>query len=235
MRNTGSDRLPQEESCVEQAEVVERGTEEYVTTFAAMRDFTVRRTGWTPDQLWLVVHPPVITLGLAADPTHVLDAGAIPVIQSDRGGEVTYHAPGQAIVYLLIDLRRRAAGAGLFVREFVHGIEQAVINTLAAFGLAGERRRGAPGIYMADGPTRGAKIAALGLKVRVNGCTYHGVSLNVAMDLAPYACINVCGDAGVRSTDMRSQGIVCGIPEVQRLLASNLLELVSTRPNATED
>lgn len=230
MRSAHSHNLLDGQPCIAQTEIVDRGVEDYAVTFFAMRDFTNHRTSSTPDQLWLVAHPPVFTLGLAADTMHILDAGAIPVVQTDRGGEVTYHGPGQAVVYLLIDLRRRTAGARLLAREFVHGIEQAVINTLAAYNLAGERRHGAPGIYMANGPARGAKIAALGLKVRVNGCTYHGVSLNVAMDLAPYARINTCGYVGLQSTDMRSQGIQCALSEVQQLLASNLVQEVLSRP-----
>ncbi|RLM48763.1 lipoyl(octanoyl) transferase, partial [Halorubrum sp. Atlit-28R] len=157
--------------------------EPYDVTFSAMRAFTDARTAETPDECWIVEHPPVFTLGLGADPSHVLDAHSIPVIPTDRGGEVTYHGPGQAIVYLLIDLRRKRADGRLLARELVQRIEQAVIDTLAAYNLQGRRKPGAPGIYVANGPWQGAKIAALGLKVRGNGCTYHGVALNVAMDL----------------------------------------------------
>jgi lipoyl(octanoyl) transferase len=211
--------------------LIERGIEAYRESFDAMRAFTDARAADTPDQLWLVEHPPVYTLGLAADPAHVLDAHGIPVVQTDRGGEVTYHGPGQAVVYLLMDLRRarrqgasEASAARLYAREFVHNIESAVIDTLAAYNLAGERRPGAPGIYIANGDWRGAKIAALGLKIRGNGCTYHGVSLNVAMDLAPFGWINPCGYAGMATVDMRSLGVDAPLDEVQRLLAHRLID-----------
>jgi lipoyl(octanoyl) transferase len=156
----------------------------YAETFAAMRAFTLARDAHTPDEIWLTEHPPVYTLGLAGKREHILNAGAIPQLQSDRGGQVTYHGPGQVIAYLLIDLRRR----DLKVRELVRLIEEALIATLRRFGVAGVRRAGMPGVYVESG----AKIAALGLKVK-NGCTYHGASLNVDMDLAPFRGINPCG------------------------------------------
>lgn len=211
--------------------IIDRGLEAYDLTYAAMRAFTDARTATTPDQLWIVEHPAVYTLGLGADAAHVLDAGVTPVIQTDRGGEVTYHGPGQAIVYLLIDLRRSASGARLYAREFVRGIEQAVIDTLAAYNLAGERRTGAPGIYVvAAGRWHGAKIAALGLKVRGNGCTYHGVALNVAMDLAPFAGINACGYPGLETVDMRTLGVTASLADIQALLATNLQCRLINRP-----
>lgn len=210
-----------------------RGREAYDLTFAAMRAFTDTRTADTPDQLWIVEHPPVFTLGLGADAGHVHDAGPIPVVQTDRGGEVTYHGPGQAIVYLLIDLRRAAAGRRLFAREFVRRIERAVIETLAAYNLKGELHPGAPGVYVADGLLRGAKLAALGLKVRASGCTYHGVSLNVAMDLDPYRRIAACGDAALVSTDLRSLGVNAGLAEVQQALARHLAHQISLPPATT--
>ena len=144
-------------------------------------------------------------------------------MQTDRGGEVTYHGPGQVVIYLLIDLRRNHPGARLFAREFVQKIEQAVIDTLAAYNLAGERKQGAPGIYVSTGPWQGAKIAALGLKIRSNGCTYHGVSLNVAMDLAPFSWINPCGYAGLATVDMRTLAVAARLDDVQSLLAEKLL------------
>ncbi len=199
----------------------QRGLEPYDITFAAMRAFTDARDTGTADEIWIVEHPPVYTLGLAADPSHVLDAHGIPVVQTDRGGEVTYHGPGQAVIYLLLDLRRR--DARLLARELVRGIEQAAIDTLAAYNLAGERKAGAPGIYLSDGPQRGAKIAALGLKIRGNGRTYHGVSLNVAMDLEPFSWINPCGYEGLATTDMRSLGVAASLQEVQQRLTGNLL------------
>lgn len=207
--------------------VRQRGREDYDTTFAAMRAFTDARTAETVDELWIVEHPPVFTLGLAADPSHVLDARDIPVVQTDRGGEVTYHGPGQVVVYLLLDLRRRQAGAKLLARDLVHRIEQAVIDTLAAYNLAGERKPGAPGIYLSDGPQRGAKIAALGLKIRGSGHTYHGVSLNVAMDLTPFTWINPCGYEGLATVDMRSVGAQAALDEVQQQLADRLLAQLS--------
>lgn len=207
--------------------IIDRGVEAYETSFAAMRSFTDARTSATPDELWTVEHPPVFTLGLGADPSHVLDAHGIPVIQTDRGGEVTYHGPGQAVVYLMMDLRRRP-GARLFAREFVHKIEQAVIDTLQAYNLAGERKPGAPGIHISGGPWQGAKIAALGLKVRGNGCTYHGVSLNVAMDLLPFSWINPCGYEGLATVDMKTVGVDAALPEVRSRLADNLIQLLTS-------
>lgn len=210
--------------------IVQRGLEPYALTYHAMREFTDQRNAGTSDQLWLVSHPAVFTLGLGADPRHVLNAHQIPVVQTDRGGEVTYHGPGQAIIYLLIDLRRRHTEGKLLAREFVHAIEAAVIDTLAAYNLDGTRKAGAPGIYVASGPYIGAKIAALGLKVRVNGCTYHGVSLNVAMDLTPFSWIHPCGYEGLVSVDMRSLGMLgkaedtVGVREVQAALADNLIQ-----------
>ena len=200
--------------------ILRRGLESYEQSFAAMRAFTDTRTPETDDQLWLVEHPPVFTLGLGADPAHVIDAHQIPVVQTDRGGEVTYHGPGQAIAYLLFDLRRD--GRRLLPREFVHRIEQAVIETLATYNCTGERKAGAPGIYIANGEWRGAKIAALGLKIRANGCTYHGVSLNVAMDLQPFEWINPCGYSGLATVDLRSLGVKASLLEVQEQLARAL-------------
>jgi lipoyl(octanoyl) transferase len=209
--------------------IIQRGLEDYETSFAAMRAFTDARTADTADELWIVEHPPVFTLGLGADPSHVLDAHGTPVVQTDRGGEVTYHGPGQAVIYLLMDLRRNKPGARLFAREFVNKIEQSVINTLAAYNLTGERKPGAPGIYMSDnGPWQGAKIAALGLKVRGNGCTYHGVSLNVAMDLAPFSWINPCGYEGLATVDMKTLGVEAPLRDVQLALAHNLTNLLTT-------
>lgn len=206
--------------------IIERGIEPYETTFTAMRAFTDARTPDTRDELWIVEHPPVFTLGLGADPSHVLNAHGVPVIQTDRGGEVTYHGPGQVVIYLLMDLRRKP-GARLYAREFVNKIEQSVINTLRAYNLDGERKAGAPGIYMTDGAWKGAKIAALGLKVRGNGCTYHGVSLNVAMDLAPFSWINPCGYEGLATVDMKTVGVEAPLREVQQALARNLIDLLT--------
>jgi lipoyl(octanoyl) transferase len=200
----------------------ELGRADYDTVFAAMRAFTDARTPDTPDELWIVEHSPVFTLGLGADRGHILSAHDIPVVQTDRGGEVTYHGPGQVVIYLLMDLRRNKPGGKLYARQFVNKIEQAVIDVLAAYNLAGERVEGAPGIYIAEGPRKGAKIAALGLKVRGNGCTYHGVSLNVAMDLDPFTWINPCGYSGLATVDMRSMGVEAPLADVQQALAEAL-------------
>lgn len=215
-------------------QIIDRGYEPYSTTFDAMRAYTDGRDAASADQLWLVQHPPVYTLGLAADRAHVLDAGEIPVIQTDRGGEVTYHGPGQVVIYLLIDLRR-GKDARLFAREFVQKIEQAVIDTLAAYNLDGVRKPGAPGIYMAAGPLQGAKIAALGLKIRASGCTYHGVSLNVAMDLSPFSRINPCGYAGLQTIDMNMLGVDATVADVQALLAQQLITHLAAVPSLLPD
>lgn len=203
--------------------LLDRGIESYAVTYAAMREFTDQRNSATPDALWMVQHPSVFTLGLAADPSHILQSHQIPVVQTDRGGEVTYHAEGQAILYLLFDLRRKDK-KNLLPREFVNAIEQAVIDTLAAYNLSTERHAGAPGIYMADGKHKGAKIAALGLKIRGNGCTYHGVALNVAMDLTPFTWINPCGYEGLATVDMQTLGVHVALAEVQQTLATSLIQ-----------
>jgi lipoyl(octanoyl) transferase len=214
--------MPISASMLESPAIIERGVEDYLRSYAAMQAYTDARDAATPDQLWLVEHPPVFTLGLGADPSHVLEAGNIPVVQTDRGGEVTYHGPGQAVIYLLMDLRRMQAGGRVFAREFVRRIEQAVIDTLAAYNLRGERKPGAPGIYLASGERQGAKIAALGLKVRANGCTYHGVALNVDMDLAPFSRINPCGYEGLATVDMKSLGSTASLTQVRATLAHAL-------------
>lgn len=171
------------------------GRVEYEPTWQAMLAFTASRQPATPDELWLVEHPPVYTLGQAGKPEHILRDVGIPVVKIDRGGQVTYHGPGQVVIYLLLDLTRLK----IKVRELVTAIEQAVINFLAAHGIAAERQAGAPGVYVGE-----AKIAALGLKIK-NGCCYHGLSLNVDMDLSPFTAINPCGYAGlkvIQTTDL---------------------------------
>ena len=164
------------------------GRVEYEPTWQAMQAFTAARQPETPDELWIVEHPPVYTLGQAGKPEHVLQDVGIPIVKIDRGGQVTYHGPGQVVIYLLLDLARLK----IKVRELVTTIEQAVIDFLAAYAITAERRNGAPGVYVGD-----AKIAALGLKIR-NGCSYHGLSLNVDMDLHPFTAINPCGYAGLK-------------------------------------
>lgn len=209
----------------------------YQTTFAAMQAFTASRQPDTPDELWRVQHDPVFTQGVAGKPEHVLGAGNIPVVQSNRGGQVTYHGPGQVLVYPLVDLRR----LGIYVKEYVFRIEAAVIQTLDQFGVIGFRVSGAPGIYvnLADplrsgqptGPqldrfTGLGKIAALGIKVSQQG-TYHGVSLNVAMDLEPFQRINPCGYAGLRTVDLATLGISVEPEAVACALTQRLLSHLS--------
>ena len=198
------------------------GRADYAGVYDAMRAFTDHRTPETPDEIWLVEHEPVFTLGLAADPNHVLQENEIPVIQTDRGGEVTYHAPGQIVAYLLFDLRRQRADGRQYIREFVRQIEQAVIDTLAHHDISGERQPGAPGIYINDPTYKGAKIAALGLKVRNNGCTYHGVSLNVDMDLAPFGWINPCGYQNLPVVDLKTMGKHTSMEQIRQTLATEL-------------
>lgn len=169
------------------------GRVEYEPTWRAMQAFTAARSADTPDEFWVLEHLPVYTQGQAGKPEHLLHATEIPVIRIDRGGQITYHGPGQLVVYTLVDLRRRGYG----IREFVRRIEQAVIDLLAAHGIVGERLNGAPGVYVG-----GAKIAALGLRVK-HGCTYHGLALNVDMDLTPFAAINPCGLTGIAVTQSR--------------------------------
>ena len=210
-----------------------RGSEDYQASFDAMRAFTDARRPETSDEIWLVEHPPVFTLGQAGDPAHLLAADSgIPLVKVDRGGQITYHGPGQVVAYLLLDLRRRK----LMVRELVTRIEQAVIDTLAAYNLAGERKAGAPGIYVAPGQPNaglhvGAKIAALGLKIR-NGCSYHGVSLNVKMDLQPFLAINPCGYAGLETVDMATLGVAAGWDDVAGTLATCLTANIDGSPAA---
>jgi lipoyl(octanoyl) transferase len=169
---------------------------DYAQTWAEMRAFTDARTHASDDELWLLQHPPVFTLGQAGRPEHILAPGAIPVVQTDRGGQVTYHGPGQLIAYLLLDLRR----AGLGVKGLVHLLEQAVIDLLAEVGIEAQARPDAPGVYVA-----GAKIASLGLRVR-RGCSYHGLALNVDMDLGPFSRINPCGYPGLAVTQLADLG-----------------------------
>jgi lipoyl(octanoyl) transferase len=173
------------------------GVTDYLATWTAMRDFTATRTPDTADQLWLTQHPAVFTLGQAGDPAHILAAGDVPVIRTDRGGQVTYHGPGQLILYVLLDLGRRRIG----VRPLVRMLESSVIGVLERHGIRAEGRPDAPGVYVG-----GAKIASLGLRVR-HGRTYHGLAFNAAMELAPFLSINPCGCRDLAVTDARSLGI----------------------------
>ena len=210
------------------------GRVDYATSYAAMQDFTAQRTADTGDVLWICEHDSVYTQGLAGKNDHILNAGNIPVIATNRGGQVTFHGPGQVVAYPLVDLQR----TGYFVKEYVYRVEEAVLRTLVHFGVTGHRVAGAPGIYVRvddpfshaaltgpadpNAPFRGlGKIAALGIKVSRH-CTYHGVALNVAMDLEPYNRINPCGYAGLQTVDLSTIGIQTTWDEVAGVLATKL-------------
>lgn len=213
------------------------GTADYEPLVAAMRAFTETRTPGTPDEIWLCEHPPVYTQGVAGKAEHVLAANGIPVVQTNRGGQVTYHGPGQVVAYPLIDLQRLS----VHVKEYVFRIEQAVLRALAHFGVTGHRVVGAPGVYVrladpfghaaltgprADPFTGLGKIAALGVKVSRH-CSYHGVALNVAMDLRPFAGINPCGHAGLRTVDLSTIGVQASMDEVTEVLGHALADSLS--------
>jgi lipoyl(octanoyl) transferase len=172
------------------------GCVDYVPTWRSMQRFTEERSGTTPDEIWFLEHPPVYTLGMNANRAHLLAPGEIPVVQIDRGGQVTYHGPGQLVVYPLVDLGRLKLG----IRDFVGALERAVIDLAAQFGIAAECRRGAPGVYV-----EGRKLASVGVRVR-RGASYHGLALNVALDLAPFRRINPCGYAGLEMTQLAQLG-----------------------------
>lgn len=221
--------------------------QDYVPLYEAMQAFTAERKPETPDELWICEHHPVFTLGLAGKPEHLLAPGSIPVVPTNRGGQVTYHGPGQVVAYPLVDLQRK----GYFVKEYVYRIEEALIRTLLHFGITGHRVTGAPGIYvrlndpfghaaLPQRPTQAnvaeraqaaqapaidfdglGKIAALGIKVSRH-CTYHGLSLNVDMDLSPFLRINPCGYAGLATVDMASLGVKTHWQEVAQILAIQL-------------
>lgn len=192
------------------------GLADHATAYASMRRFTDTRGAATPDELWVLEHPPVYTVGVAGRKEHFPRGSKIPLEHVDRGGQITYHGPGQAIVYALVDLARR----GLTVRGMVMLLEKAVIDTLAAHEVRAARRSGAPGVYV-----DGAKIAALGLRVR-RGCCYHGVALNVDMDLAPFSAIDPCGYPGLEVTQTSALGIAAGTEEIGRALAERIAELI---------
>lgn len=221
------------------------GRADYVPTWQAMREFTARRDADTPDELWIVEHPPVFTLGQAGRREHLLAPTDIPVVATDRGGQITYHGPGQVVIYTLIDLRR----LGIFVKELVYRIEQSVIQVLDAYGVEGRRVKGAPGIYVPTGGSpspqpsprsRGegrkmvsdpdfsgvAKIAALGIKV-TNGRSYHGVAFNVAMDLAPFALIDPCGYPSLATVDLATLRVQTTWHEAAERLAARLADHLS--------
>ena len=192
--------------------VYQRGLAAYAETWRQQQSFTETRGPGTPDQIWCLEHPPVYTLGLAGRPEHLLDPGRIPVQRTDRGGQVTYHGPGQLVVYLLLDLQRR----GLTVKAYVRLLEQAIIDMLAAAGVEAGRMRNAPGVYVA-----GSKIAALGIRVR-KGCCYHGIALNVDMDLSPFAGINPCGFPGLDVTQLSVHGPRLNVEDAALMLVPHL-------------
>ena len=198
----------------------ELGRVDYHKVWRDMQSFTAARTATTPDELWLLEHPPVFTLGRNGKQEHLLDTGNIPVIQVDRGGQVTYHGPGQLVAYTLLDLNRR----GLGVQSLVQLLEQAVIDLLARHGVEAHRRRKAPGVYVDD-----RKIAALGLRIR-KGCSFHGLCLNVDMDLAPFSMINPCGFAGLQVTRMSDLGISATLEQVASEFHQQLERLLD-KPN----
>jgi lipoyl(octanoyl) transferase len=200
------------------------GRQAYEPVWRAMQAFTDARGDDTPDELWLVEHDPVFTLGQAGKPEHVLAPGDIPVLQVDRGGQVTYHGPGQIVAYPLLDLRRLKTG----VRDYVCRIEQAVIDTLGEWNIRGERREGAPGVYV-----NGAKVAALGIRVR-RGCTFHGLAFNIAMDLEPFRRINPCGYAGLEVVSMLDLGGPAGPEAVKPVLLAALARQFGLRLQAAD-
>ncbi len=199
------------------------GRVDYEPTLQAMIDFTSARNESTVDELWVCEHPPVYTLGQAGKPEHLLADNGIPLVKIDRGGQITYHGPGQVVIYLLLDLNRR----GLKVRELVNCMEQAIIDLLAELGVEAARLDGAPGVYVPQGGNSDypAKIAALGLRIR-RGCSYHGLSLNVDMELAPFSAINPCGYAGMPVTQLRDLGVQITPAQAADALTRHLIRLL---------
>lgn len=194
------------------------GTVDYQLTWDAMRDFTLKRTPETADEFWLLQHPPVYTVGLAGKPEHLPRAdNGIAVVHTDRGGQITYHGPGQIVVYCLVDLRRLGVG----VRELVRRMERAVVHLLLEYGVDAQGRTDAPGVYVGD-----AKIAALGLRIK-NGCSYHGIALNVDMNLTPFLTINPCGYPGLAVTQTRDLGISDGAATLGPKLVQHLIDQIS--------
>ncbi|MGK9172251.1 lipoyl(octanoyl) transferase LipB [Yokenella regensburgei] len=201
------------------------GLQPYDPVSRAMHDFTDTRTDTTQDEIWLVEHHPVFTQGQAGKAEHVLAAGDIPVVQSDRGGQVTYHGPGQQILYVLIDLKRRKLG----VRDLVTLLEQTVVNTLASVGIEAYPRADAPGVYV-----QGKKICSLGLRIR-KGCSFHGLALNIDMDLAPFLRINPCGYAGMEMTQVTHYQPTVNMDSIRPVLLDNLLALLNYPPHIYTD
>jgi len=202
------------------------GVVAYEQAWEAMKAFTGARTAETADEIWLLEHPPVYTYGVAGRSEHLPDAECtIPVLKVDRGGQVTYHGPGQLVAYALLDLQRR----GLTVRSLVRVLEQAVIDLASDYGIAALRRADAPGVYVRD-----AKIAALGLRIR-RGCSYHGLSLNVDMDLAPFRAIDPCGHAGLEVTQLRDLGVDAPIEDIGERLVSRLTRYIVPAAGGMEE
>ncbi|MDH5858320.1 lipoyl(octanoyl) transferase LipB [Lampropedia aestuarii] len=224
--------------------VKQLGMAEYLPTIQAMEAFTAQRTLLSEDELWLCEHAAVFTLGQGAKPEHLLNPGTIPVVQTARGGQVTYHGPGQLVAYPLLNLKQR----GIFIKEYVRRLEQVVIDTLLHFGIAAQRIAGAPGVYVRTTPAHSpaptasplpsagpsftgmAKIAALGIKVS-KSCAYHGLALNVAMDLQPYSRINPCGYQHLATTDMHTMGASATVAEVSAVLSALLAQQLAPPPS----
>ena len=200
--------------------VKQLGRVAYDVTLEQMRDFTLQRSAAAVDEIWFLEHPPVFTLGTNADESHVLAAGDIPVVPVDRGGQVTYHGPGQLVVYTLLDLKRLQLG----IRDMVCGLEKAIIATLAGYGIAGTGREGAPGVYVDD-----AKIASIGLRIRRH-CSYHGIAINVNPELAHFARINPCGYEGLRVTSITQLGRETDLPTLADNLLPHLCEQLGLTP-----
>ncbi|WP_293858896.1 lipoyl(octanoyl) transferase LipB [Steroidobacter sp.] len=199
------------------------GPVEYEPTWRAMQTFTNERTADTPDQIWFLEHPPVFTLGMNALPEHLLAPGDIPVVQIDRGGQVTYHGPGQLVVYPLLDVKR----SGLGVRQLVMALESAIIELLASWNITAVAKREAPGVYVNE-----RKVASIGLRIR-RGSSYHGLAFNVAMDLQPFQRINPCGYRGLEVTDLRSLGVNATVQEVAEALSPRLLTALRLTPGVS--
>lgn len=198
------------------------GITEYLPTWRAMQLFSGQRSTETADEIWLTQHPPVYTLGLAGKPEHLLRADTgIPLVKCDRGGQITYHGPGQLVAYLLLDMKRGNVG----VRALVRKMESAVIDLLGSYGIAARYRADAPGVYVTVNATE-AKIAALGLRVK-NGCCYHGLALNIDMDLTPFQAINPCGYAGMAVTQLRALGVTDTLETVSGKLAPHLVRVLA--------
>jgi len=198
------------------------GRVEYLPTWLAMQEFTAQRDADSADEIWLLEHPPVYTLGQAGKPEHLLQTTDIPLVNIDRGGQITYHGPGQIVAYLLIDLKRRGYG----VRELVTRMEQTIMDLLAGHSIQAQRLAHAPGVYVGN-----AKIAALGLRIK-HGCSYHGLALNVDMDLTPFDHINPCGYQGMAVTQMRDLGVAMPMAQLADSLSAHLIQQITLKQNS---